>query len=172
MIIVILKLLIDGYIYTDPLSEKRSRKHWYVPRDEAFSEVKQLTFSAKTMYSVMHALVPSLEMAISDTDLGFKYFTAIDSLFHEGIHLPPFKEQGVLKALLPRLVNVMASGDDVLRFVPPETMNSKQIPPLTHQYICIIYVRKVVSFDIYVDANFLLFDLGRICTYKTNSTLG
>ncbi|CAN6696643.1 unnamed protein product [Malus baccata var. baccata] len=107
----------------DPLSEKRSRKHWYVPRDEAFSEIKQLTFSAKTLYSVMHALVPSLEMAIADTDLGFKYFTAIDSLFHEGIHLPPFKEQGVLKALLPRLVNVMATGDDVLRFVPPETMN-------------------------------------------------
>ncbi|CAN6556037.1 unnamed protein product [Malus baccata var. baccata] len=108
---------------TGSLYEKRSRKHWYVPRDEAFSEVKQLTFSAKTLYSVMHALVPSLEIAIADTDLGFKYFTAIDSLFHEGIQLPPFKEQGVLKALLPRLVKVMSSGDDVLRFVPPETMN-------------------------------------------------
>ncbi|ONH99220.1 hypothetical protein PRUPE_6G018700 [Prunus persica] len=107
---------------TDSLSEKRSNK-WYVPRDEAFSEVKQLTFSAKTVYSVMHALVPSLETAMADNDHGFAYFTAIDSLFNEGINLPPFKEQGILKTLLPRLVNVVASGDDVLRFVPPETMN-------------------------------------------------
>lgn len=135
---VILKLIISGYTHTGSLSEKRSKKHWYVPRDEAFSEVKQLTFSAKTLYSVMHALVPSLEIAIADTDLGFKYFTAIDSLFHEGIQLPPFKEQGVLKALLPRLVKVMSSGDDVLRFVPPETMHRKQIQPPTHQYMCII----------------------------------
>lgn len=113
-------------MYTDSLSEKRSNK-WYVPRDEAFSEVKQLTFSAKTVYSVMHALVPSLERAMADNDHGFAYFTAIDSLFSEGINLPPFKEQGILKTLLPRLVNVVASGDDVLRFVPPETMNRKQI---------------------------------------------
>lgn len=75
----------------------------------------------------MHALVPSLERAIVDNDLGFAYFAAIDSLFSEGINLPPYKEQGILKALLPRLVKVMASGDDVLRFVPPEIMNSKQI---------------------------------------------
>ncbi|PKI61088.1 hypothetical protein CRG98_018533 [Punica granatum] len=45
---------------TDPESESKSL-NIYVPRDEAFSEVKNLTFSAKTVYSVLHALVPSLE---------------------------------------------------------------------------------------------------------------
>ncbi|PRQ35260.1 putative linoleate 13S-lipoxygenase [Rosa chinensis] len=106
----------------DKHSEKRSSKV-YVPRDEAFSEVKQLTFSAKTLYAVMHAVVPSLENAITDTNLGFTLFTSIDTLFNEGIKLPPINEQGILQAILPRLVNALASGGDVLRFVPPETMN-------------------------------------------------
>ncbi|KAL6203728.1 hypothetical protein ACLB2K_027427 [Fragaria x ananassa] len=107
----------------DKYSEKRSSKEVYVPRDEAFSEIKQLTFSAKTVYAVMHAVVPSLGKAI-DTDLGFKLFTSIDSLFHDGIKLSSSKEQkGLLQAILPRLVNALASGGDVLRFVPPETMN-------------------------------------------------
>ncbi|THG16231.1 hypothetical protein TEA_010521 [Camellia sinensis var. sinensis] len=47
----------------DPMSESRSSTV-YVPRDEAFSDVKELTFSAKAVYSVLHALVPSLETAI------------------------------------------------------------------------------------------------------------
>ncbi|CAB4298450.1 unnamed protein product [Prunus armeniaca] len=67
----------------DPLSEKRSSSV-YVPRDEAFAEVKQLTFSAKTLKSVLHALLPSLETALLNPELGFPYFTAIDSLFNEG----------------------------------------------------------------------------------------
>ncbi|XP_062015725.1 linoleate 13S-lipoxygenase 2-1, chloroplastic-like [Rosa rugosa] len=107
---------------TDRLSEKRSSST-YVPRDEAFSEIKQLTFSAKTVYSVLHAVVPALETAMVDSDLGFPLFTSIDSLYNEGISLPPLKDQGVLRTMVPRLVNAIASGEDVLRFVPPETMN-------------------------------------------------
>ncbi|KAL6288420.1 hypothetical protein ACE6H2_005930 [Prunus campanulata] len=71
----------------DPLSEKRSSSV-YVPRDEAFAEVKQLTFSAKALKSVLHALLPSLETALLNPKLGFPYFTAIDSLFNEGVTLP------------------------------------------------------------------------------------
>ncbi|KAM4073065.1 hypothetical protein ACB094_11G188600 [Castanea mollissima] len=48
-----------------PLSEQRSSSV-YVPRDEAFSEVKQLTFSAKTLKSMMHALLPQLEISLLD----------------------------------------------------------------------------------------------------------
>ncbi|XP_050371532.1 linoleate 13S-lipoxygenase 2-1, chloroplastic-like [Argentina anserina] len=107
---------------TDPQSEKRTGT-WYVPRDEAFSEIKQLTFSAKTVYSVLHAVVPALETAIVDSDLGFPLFTAIDELYNEGISLPPLKDQGVIRTIIPRLVNALPSGDEVLRFVPPETMN-------------------------------------------------
>ncbi|KAJ8640868.1 hypothetical protein MRB53_017562 [Persea americana] len=105
---------------TDPLSETRSSSV-YVPRDEAFSEVKQVTFSAKTLRSVVHALLPSIETALVDPNLGFPFFTDIDSLFNEGITLPKPKEPaGVFKLLLPRLVKAIADGgEDILLFESP-----------------------------------------------------
>ncbi|KAG7951019.1 hypothetical protein I3843_13G145100 [Carya illinoinensis] len=110
----------------DPLSEKRS-SNVYIPRDESFSEVKQLTFSVKALSSVLHALLPSLEAAIVDSELGFPYFTAIDSLFNEGVDLtPPKKSQNKVSLLniLPRLVKAITGAqDDVLRFETPETMD-------------------------------------------------
>ncbi|XP_048140600.1 linoleate 13S-lipoxygenase 2-1, chloroplastic-like [Rhodamnia argentea] len=108
---------------TDPLSESRSRSI-YVPRDEQFSTIKNSTFSAKTVYSVMHALLPSLETAIVDANLGFPFFTAIDKLFNEGVNLPPLQKQGFLKDLFPRLVKTITdASQDLLRFETPETMN-------------------------------------------------
>ncbi|XP_050221913.1 linoleate 13S-lipoxygenase 2-1, chloroplastic-like [Mercurialis annua] len=106
---------------TDPQSESRGLSV-YVPRDEEFSEVKGLTFSAKTVYSVLHALIPSLESALVDPDLPFPYFTAIDSLFNEGIDLPPLKQQG-WKDILPRIVKTIEDETrEVLAFNTPETM--------------------------------------------------
>ncbi|XP_043691676.1 linoleate 13S-lipoxygenase 2-1, chloroplastic-like [Telopea speciosissima] len=109
---------------TDPLSEKRSLEA-YVPRDEAFSEVKQLNFSTKTVKSVAHAVLPSLETALLNAELGFPYFTKIDSLFNEGLALPKPKDQGwFFSRLLPRLVKSLDSkGDEVLLFEVPETIN-------------------------------------------------
>ncbi|KAK8481147.1 hypothetical protein V6N11_061799, partial [Hibiscus sabdariffa] len=107
---------------TDPESETRSSNIFYVPRDECFSEVKQLTFSAKTFYSVFHAVVPSLQSAFVDKDLGFPYFTAIDKLFNEGIHLPPQTGQTLWRSILPRLLKVI-SDTNALRFETPETMS-------------------------------------------------
>ncbi|XVF47463.1 hypothetical protein PTKIN_Ptkin03bG0110500 [Pterospermum kingtungense] len=108
---------------SDPDSEKKSNL-FYVPRDECFSEVKQLTFSAKTVYSVFHAVIPSLQTAIVDSDLGFPYFTAIDELFNEGIDLPPQDKQNLWRSLLPRLLKAISDGsDNVLRFETPETMD-------------------------------------------------
>ncbi|XWS71118.1 hypothetical protein CRYUN_Cryun03dG0111000 [Craigia yunnanensis] len=106
---------------SDPASEKKSNI-FYVPRDECFSEVKQLTFSAKTLYSVFHAVIPSLQTAIVDKDLGFPYFTAIDQLFNEGIDLPPQDKQNLWRSLLPRLLKAISDSDNVLRFETPETM--------------------------------------------------
>ncbi|GMI92379.1 ARABIODOPSIS THALIANA LIPOXYGENASE 2, lipoxygenase 2 [Hibiscus trionum] len=106
----------------DPESETRSSNIFYVPRDECFSEVKQLTFSAKTFYSVFHAVVPSLRLAFADKDLGFPYFASIDKLFNEGIHLPPQKGQTLWRSILPRLLKVI-SDSNALRFETPETMN-------------------------------------------------
>uniref|UniRef100_A0A5B6ZC57 Lipoxygenase n=1 Tax=Davidia involucrata TaxID=16924 RepID=A0A5B6ZC57_DAVIN len=106
----------------DPLSESRSGT-FYVPRDEAFSEVKNLTFSTKTVYSVLHAVVPSLGTAIVDSDLGFPYFTAIDSLYNEGVNLPPLTQNGI-KDILPRLVKAITdTQQDILRFETPELIN-------------------------------------------------
>ncbi|KAG1364222.1 Linoleate 13S-lipoxygenase 2-1, chloroplastic [Cocos nucifera] len=104
----------------DPLSEKR-RSGVYIPRDEAFSEVKQLTFSAKTLRSVLHALVPSIGTAIIDTKLGFPYFTAVDSLFSEGMKLPKQEGLNFFSTAIPRLVKAIAEGtEDVLLFETPE----------------------------------------------------
>ncbi|KAM2968510.1 hypothetical protein FF1_028649 [Malus domestica] len=95
---------------TDPLSEKRSSSV-YVPRGEAFAEMKQLTFSIKALKSVLHALVPTLEMTLINPDLGFPYFTAIDSLFNEG-------------TIVPRLVKTIIDGqDDLLLFETPEMLD-------------------------------------------------
>ena len=97
--VVLLKLIANA----DPLSESRS-SDIYVPRDEAFSEVKNLTFSYKTVYSVLHAVTPSLQTTLIDKDLGFPYFTAIESLFNEGINLPPLESKGFLGNIIPRLL--------------------------------------------------------------------
>ncbi|KAK8582115.1 hypothetical protein V6N12_072311 [Hibiscus sabdariffa] len=106
---------------SDPESETRSNI-FYVPRDESFSEVKQLTFSAKTMYSVFHAVIPSLQSAIVDKDLGFPYFTAIDQLFNQGIHLPTLDGQNLWRSILPRLLKLI-SDTNALRFETPDTMD-------------------------------------------------
>lgn len=100
----------------------------YVPRDEAFSEVKQLTFSAKTVYSVLHALVPSVQTSIIDSDLGFPHFTAIDTLFNEGVELPDIPTTGFLGNIIPRLVRAISdTGSNVLRFETPEFIDSNSM---------------------------------------------
>ncbi|KAL6563974.1 hypothetical protein OROHE_005214 [Orobanche hederae] len=107
----------------DPLSESRSSTV-YVPRDEAFSEVKQSTFSAKTVYSVLHALVPSVKTSIIDNDLGFPHFTAIDTLFDQGIFLPDIPTTGFLRNIIPRLVRFISDkGNSILRFETPELID-------------------------------------------------
>ncbi|PKA62901.1 Linoleate 13S-lipoxygenase 2-1, chloroplastic [Apostasia shenzhenica] len=111
-------------IGTDPLSEKRGGS-FYIPRDEAFSEVKNQQFSTKTLRSVLHALVPSINSALVDKRLGFPYFTAIDSLFNEGISLPSESVGSFFRSFIPRLIKVISEVDDVLlRFEIPEMMDS------------------------------------------------
>ncbi|XP_068641314.1 linoleate 13S-lipoxygenase 2-1, chloroplastic-like [Aristolochia californica] len=106
----------------DPLAESRSNRV-YVPRDEAFSEVKQLTFSARTLKSVMKSLVPSIGKALNSSNHGFPYFAAIDSLYHVGINLPKPKEEGFFKKMLPRLVKAIATGGgDLLLFETPQLL--------------------------------------------------
>ncbi|KAI4324282.1 hypothetical protein L6164_023834 [Bauhinia variegata] len=107
---------------TDPASEKRSSSV-YVPRDEAFSDVKQQTFSTNTVYSALHAVVPSLQTAILDSNLGFPLFSSIDDLFNEGVNLPPLKDKNSLRTLFPRLIKAISdTQQDLLRFETPSPM--------------------------------------------------
>ncbi|XP_021772005.1 linoleate 13S-lipoxygenase 2-1, chloroplastic-like [Chenopodium quinoa] len=105
---------------TDPSSESRSN-NVYVPRDEQFSEVKQAQFGFTTVYSVLHAVIPSLETAMVDPDQGFPYFTAIDSLFNEGVSCPGLQQHGVLQNMLPRLIRAVTDIEkNMLRFELPK----------------------------------------------------
>ncbi|KAM7280444.1 hypothetical protein ACFE04_007578 [Oxalis oulophora] len=99
----------------DPEAETRGN-YFYVPRDETFSEIKEVTFGAKTLYSVIHALLPNLEGVFQDKDESFPYFTAIDAMFNEGIDIPKTDQKG----LLPRLVKAASDvRNDILQFEPP-----------------------------------------------------
>ncbi|XP_019079666.2 linoleate 13S-lipoxygenase 2-1, chloroplastic-like [Vitis vinifera] len=105
----------------DPLSETRSSSV-YVPRDEAFEEVKQMTFSTKTLKSVLHALLPQVEIMLLDPHLVFPYFTAIDLLF-QGVPLP--KSKNFFQSIIPRLVKTIAEGEgDILLFETPAMIDS------------------------------------------------
>jgi lipoxygenase len=121
----------------DPSSESKSLIN-YVPRDEVFSEVKQITFSAKTLKSVLNALLPSIESVFEDPKLGFPYFNAIDSLFDEGVTLPKPKNTGFLRTVLPRLVKTFREGgDEFLLFDTPDMIDSMipLLPLLVHIYL-------------------------------------
>lgn len=106
---------------TEPLSESRSLDI-YIPRDESFSELKQASFGINTIKSVLHGLVPIIESALVDKERGFPYFTAIDTLFNEGIELPKDTEKPwYLQTLLPRTVKaVKDTGNEILLFETPE----------------------------------------------------
>ncbi|XP_057797967.1 linoleate 13S-lipoxygenase 2-1, chloroplastic [Salvia miltiorrhiza] len=111
----------------DPLSESKASE-MYVPRDEAFSEIKQATFQAKTIYSVVHALVPALKTIVVDPELGFPYFSAIDTLFNEGVLLPDIPTSGFLGNIIPRLVRAITDvGNNVLRFETPEFVDRDRL---------------------------------------------
>ncbi|KAL1546669.1 linoleate 13S-lipoxygenase [Salvia divinorum] len=111
----------------DPLSESKA-DDVYVPRDESFSQVKQATFQAKTVYSVVHALIPSLRTYATDPDQGFPYFSAIDNLFNEGVHLPDIPTTGFLGNIIPRLVrSISDASNSVLRFETPEFVDRDRL---------------------------------------------
>ncbi|XP_043690870.1 linoleate 13S-lipoxygenase 2-1, chloroplastic-like isoform X1 [Telopea speciosissima] len=103
----------------DPLSEKRSLSI-YVPRDEEFSDVKTLTFYCETISAALDALLPQIRATLTDSNLGFPSFLAIDSLFIQGMELPQVENQGLLKKLSSGLAKAIKHGDTILRFKIPK----------------------------------------------------
>ncbi|CAH1452673.1 unnamed protein product [Lactuca virosa] len=106
----------------DPLSETRTLLPFYVPSDEDFSEIKEVNFGARALYSVLHAVVPTLDAIITDKDKGFPLFRTIDMLYDQGVNVPP-PDNG-LKTVLPRLVKgAVDTADAVIQFETPETID-------------------------------------------------
>uniref|UniRef100_A0ACD6AMB9 Uncharacterized protein n=1 Tax=Avena sativa TaxID=4498 RepID=A0ACD6AMB9_AVESA len=104
----------------DPESEARAGDV-YVPRDEAFSEEKNVQFSVKTLQSVLHAAVPAVQSTLIDSNQGFPSFFVIDKLFEDGVQLPRAEELGFLRSAIPRLLELLRDGpgDKILLFDRP-----------------------------------------------------
>lgn len=106
----------------DPLTETRTILPFYVPADEDFSEIKEINFGARTLYSLLHAVLPTLDSVLTDKEKGFPLFTAIDLLFNEGVNVPP--PEGGLLSVLPRLIkDVKDTTNTVIKFETPETID-------------------------------------------------
>ncbi|WOL19484.1 putative lipoxygenase 8, chloroplastic [Canna indica] len=110
----------------DPESESRASS-FYIPRDEAFSPVKQNDFLTKTFQSVLGAVVPAVQSALLDINLGFPSFAAVDDLFKEGVTVAPTLQGtlGFLRGLLFRSINLITGADgipNVLQFTVPDML--------------------------------------------------
>jgi lipoxygenase len=112
----------------DPESETRSG-NVYVPRDEAFSEVKNVQFSVKTLQSVLQAAVPAVQSTLIDPNQGFPSFFVIDKLFEDGVELPRAQELGFLRSVVPRLLECLRDGpgDKLLLFDTPANVQSTYV---------------------------------------------
>ncbi|XP_021671104.1 linoleate 13S-lipoxygenase 2-1, chloroplastic-like [Hevea brasiliensis] len=108
---------------TDPLTESRS-EYVYVPRDEAFSELKQVTFGVNRLKSLLCTLVPMLEAKYGKEEPPFPHFAAIDELFNEGIELVKGgKPPSALDLLLPGIVKGNKGARTLMRFDSPQLFN-------------------------------------------------
>ncbi|XP_031124547.1 lipoxygenase 6, chloroplastic isoform X2 [Ipomoea triloba] len=79
---------------TDPATETRIEKPnpVYVPRDEAFGEIKQDTFSAGKLKAALHNLIPLIASTLSSSDIPFNCFSDIDKLYIDGFLLKDGEE--------------------------------------------------------------------------------
>ncbi|XP_047317980.1 linoleate 13S-lipoxygenase 2-1, chloroplastic-like [Impatiens glandulifera] len=110
-----------GRSKTDPKSESRNGS-MYVPRDEAFSDFKNATFTLKTVSSVLPAVFPTLETLVVNSKLGFPYFTAIDTLYDDEATVQKLKssDNWFKDAILTLLKFISTLGDNILLFDTPE----------------------------------------------------
>ncbi|XP_076948119.1 lipoxygenase 2, chloroplastic-like [Bidens hawaiensis] len=108
----------------DPLTETKTLLPFYVPSDEDFSEIKSVQFGAKTLYSALHGVLPTLDSFFTDKDKGFALFTHIDLLYNQGVNVPP--QNGGIAEALPGLVKLKDAADiakTVIQFETPETID-------------------------------------------------
>ncbi|KAI7726205.1 hypothetical protein M8C21_008549 [Ambrosia artemisiifolia] len=119
----------------DPLTETRTLLPFYIPADEDFSEIKQVTFGARTLYSALHAVVPVLKSVFTDKTKGFPLFTDIDMLFNQGVNVPA-PDDGVLSALPILLKKIDDTKNAVIQFEMPETLERDKFSWLSDEEFC------------------------------------
>ncbi|KAA0041375.1 hypothetical protein IC582_009828 [Cucumis melo] len=110
---------------TDPNSEQRATESIYVPRDEAFSDIKSKAFNANQLSAALQTLIPRLQVHF-DPNAGFPNFKAIDALFDvDGFNLsPPDSSISSFKDLLPWIFKLIyETGEFLFRFKPPVPMD-------------------------------------------------
>ncbi|XP_022881763.1 lipoxygenase 6, chloroplastic [Olea europaea var. sylvestris] len=101
----------------DPSTETRTEKPHpvYVPRDEAFEEIKQNTFSAGRLKALLHNLIPLIAATLSASDIPFTNFSDIDDLYKDDVVL---NEEGRKEVktnhFLTNLINQVLTVDDKL----------------------------------------------------------
>ncbi|KAD2249709.1 hypothetical protein R6Q59_024973 [Mikania micrantha] len=103
---------------TEPWSESRMAVPFYVPRDEDFSELKEITFGATTLFSVLHGAIPTLESILTDADKGFSLFKDIESLYDNGVDVD-LTISGLLNVLPTLLRALTSAARNVLQFETP-----------------------------------------------------
>ncbi|OAY66681.1 putative lipoxygenase 6 [Ananas comosus] len=109
---------------THMLAESRIEKPHpiYVPRDEAFEELKQGAFSAGRLRAVLHSLIPSLIASISADTQDFQGFHHIDNLYKEGLKLKLGLQEHLFKKI-PLVQKIQESSEGMLRYDTPKILS-------------------------------------------------
>ncbi|MQM15448.1 hypothetical protein Taro_048393 [Colocasia esculenta] len=95
----------------------------YVPRDEAFDELKQGAFLAGRLRAVLHSLVPSIMATISADKHDFGSFHDVDSLYKEGLLLKMGLQDHLLRKI-PLVRQIQDSSQGLLRYDTPTILAS------------------------------------------------
>ncbi|XP_040378425.1 probable lipoxygenase 6 isoform X1 [Oryza brachyantha] len=109
---------------TNMLAESRVEKPHpiYVPRDEAFEELKQGAFSSGRLRAVLHTLIPSLIASISAETHNFQGFHHIDNLYKEGLRLKLGLQEHLFQKI-PLVQKIQESSEGMLRYDTPSILS-------------------------------------------------
>uniref|UniRef100_A0A803NE81 Lipoxygenase n=1 Tax=Chenopodium quinoa TaxID=63459 RepID=A0A803NE81_CHEQI len=97
------------------------KENVYVPRDETFSELKLKEFGFRTLYTLLHHLIPPLETKFINDDKEYPFITAINRLFNEEIKCPDMQQRGGVQDVVHRFIrDASDSAEKVFRFELPQ----------------------------------------------------
>ena len=98
----------------------------YVPRDEAFEELKQGSFLGGRLRAVLHTLVPSIMASISSENADFSSFHELEGLYKEGLLLKMGLQDHLLRKI-PIVRQIQDSSQGLLRYDTPSILSSTMI---------------------------------------------